>query len=83
MKKNTKDSRRFCGHFMPNIYFLLQVVTILLLVLIYLQVADVFSFGTDKLYIIFLIATGSVVFFAIKRSNVIRRQNHHCKEEEY
>jgi len=78
MKK--KNQRRFCGVFMPNIYFLLQVVITLLAVLVYFQVDEFLNFGTAGLYILFLATVGSLAYFVTLRSKIIRRQREHCDE---
>ena len=75
-----KEDRKFCGSFMPNIYFLLQIITVLLFVLTYLQVDDLLGFGTGGLYITFLVSAGSIGYFSVRRKEIVSRQRQHCSD---
>ncbi len=74
-----KEDRKFCGSFIPNIYFLLQTITVLLFVLIYLQIDELLGFGTGGLYITFLVSVGTISYFSVRRKEIVSRQKQHCR----
>ena len=82
-KMKKKNQRHFCGAFMPNIYFLLQVIMTLLAVLVYFQVDKFLNFGTAGLYILFLVTAGSLAYFVALRIKIVKRQREHCHNEEF
>ena len=65
------NRRRSCGRFMPNIFFLLQLIGIALLVNITLQVM---TFSTSLLYGIAAVVFLAVIYCIDKRSAVLTRQ---------
>ncbi len=75
-----KEKRRFCGCMMPNIFFLLQLVIILLILLIALQTISIFNAGTIVAYIYIFFALVAIGYCAVARRNVINRQYQHCDE---
>jgi len=77
---NNSEKRHFCGCFMPNIFFLLQVVIVLLFLLIALQTVALFNLSPFFGYVYISIAIVALIYFAKARRNVIDRQYKHCDE---
>jgi len=65
---------------MPNIFFLLQVISVLLLLLIALQTVSLFDVSPFFGYVYICIAIVALMYFAKTRKNVIDRQYKHCDE---
>lgn len=77
---NNSEKRHFCGCFMPNIFFLLQVAIVLLFLLIALQTIPIFDVSPFFGYVYICIAIVALMYFAKTRKNVIDRQYKHCDE---
>ncbi len=82
MSNNVNNKRRHCGQLMPNIYFALQAGAVYLIWYISMQIIDFFNYTTGVTYIISIFAAISVIFFVIKRAEVLDRQDEHCKDKE-
>ncbi len=74
------EKRRYCGCFMPNIFFLLQVCMTLLLLLVSLELLTVLDMSPFLGYVYVVIAIMAVAYFANLRKKVIQRQYQHCDE---
>ncbi len=77
---NNSEKRHFCGCFMPNIFFLLQVAIVLLLLLIALQTIAIFDVSPFLGYVYICMAIVALMYFAKTRRDVIERQYKHCDE---
>ena len=77
-----KDSekRHFCGCFMPNIFFLLQVAIVLLFLLVAMQTVTIFDVDPFFGYVYVCVAIVAVMYCVKVRRNVIDRQFQHCDE---
>ena len=65
---------------MPNIFFLLQVISVLLFLLIAMQTITIFDINPFFGYVYICIAIVALIYFAKARRNVIDRQYKHCDE---
>ncbi|MCK4973976.1 MAG: hypothetical protein KAR81_01870 [Sulfurimonas sp.] len=70
IRRLANDKRRYVGPLMPNIYFSLQVIIVLLILSMILQ----FNPGTGVTYISIVISIVSIGYFLIKRKDVLNRQ---------
>ncbi len=77
---NNSEKRHFCGCFMPNIFFLLQIAIVLLFLLIALQTISIFDVSPFFGYVYICIAIVALMYFAKTRRDVIDRQYKHCDE---
>jgi len=77
---NNIEKRHFCGCFMPNTFFLLQVVIVLLFLLIAFQTITIFDVSPFFGYVYICIAIVALMYFNKTRKNVIDRQYQHCDE---
>ena len=77
---NNREKRHFCGCFIPNIFFLLQVAIVLLLLLIALQTIAIFDASPFLGYVYICMAIVALMYFAKTRRDVIERQYKHCDE---
>jgi len=64
------DKRTSKGSLLPNIYFLLQVVIVLLIASIVYKL----NFGGPTNYIVVVVSITSVLYFLIRRREIIHRQ---------
>ena len=69
-RRLANDNRKYVGPLMPNIYFSLQVIIVLLILSMILQ----FNPGTGVVYVSIVISIVSIGFFLIKRKDVLNRQ---------
>jgi len=74
------EKRHFCGCFMPNIFFLLQVAIVLLFLLIAMQTIVIFDVHPFVGYVYICIAIVAVMYCVKIRRDVIDRQYKHCDE---
>ena len=70
VRRLANDNRRHVGPLMPNIYFSLQVIIVLLILSMILQ----FNPGTGVVYVSIVISIVSIGYFLIKRKDVLNRQ---------
>lgn len=77
---DNSEKRHFCGCFMPNIFFLLQVVIVLLSLLIAFQTIPIFDVSPFFGYVYVCIAIVALMYFVKARRDVIERQYKHCDE---
>jgi len=68
MRINEKRTSK--GSFLPNIYFLLQVIIVLLVASIVYKL----NFGGPTNYIVVVVSIISILYFLIRRKEVILRQ---------
>jgi len=77
----SNEKRHACGSLKPNLYFLLQIISILLLLLLVLQLVELFNLGVHIILISSFIAIALIMYFLIRRKKVLQRQKWFCSHE--
>ena len=75
------EKRRACGSLKPNVYFLLQIISVLLVLSLVLQLIELFNFGVPVELASYFISIAFVMYFLIRRKRVIQRQEWYCEIE--
>ncbi|QOY52762.1 hypothetical protein [Candidatus Sulfurimonas baltica] len=78
MRRNEK--RHSSGTLLPNIYFSLQVIGVLLILSLVIQLVKLFDLAFPIILISCFIAIGFVFYFLIRRKIVIQRQDIYHKK---
>ena len=75
------EKRHACGSLKPNVYFLLQIISVLLLLSLVLQLFELFNLGVPVVLASYFISVALVMYFLIRRKRVIQRQEWYCEIE--
>lgn len=76
--KRNKEKRKHCGSLMPNIYFLLQIIIVLLALIIVIQLETVFGYPSSFVVFSVILSLAVIVYFIFTRKSTITRQKEHC-----
>ncbi len=80
MRRNEKRTAH--GTLKPNLYFLLQLSAVMLLLSIFMQLAEWFKFGDVSIFIACFASIFPVMYFLVKRKRAIQRQdNYHLENQ--
>ncbi|QOY53988.1 hypothetical protein HUE87_08790 [Candidatus Sulfurimonas marisnigri] len=74
------EKRQSYGTLLPNIFFSLQVIAILLILSLIVQFVELFNLAIPIILISCFIAIGFVFYFLIRRKNIIQRQDIYHKK---
>ena len=77
----SNEKRRSSGPLVPNIYFLLQVVVVLLVLSLFMQLADYLELGVVPRFIASFMSIATIMYFLVQRKRVIQRQEFYHSED--
>lgn len=75
------EHRHAHGSMIPNLFFLLQTIVVLLILLILIQISDMLNFSGVFILISCAVAVAFLMYFLVRRKRVIQRQVWYTDED--